>query len=327
MSPVLLVFLWVATVVVFAAVARRVLDVPLGAVRAALSAVLAVGVGLAVSDPLVAVGSGVAEGSLQVGISLVAALTFLVVAEILVPTGSWPSPLEWRRSVRRRSGRSRRYARILAIAVRHGLGPYLRFGSQSPAGEPQRRRRLAKSVRQAMEDGGVTFVKLGQLASTRPDLLPAEFIDEGQVRWGGVRGLIPRGRWSGREGLQGGVAHLLCDDGVGDLCSGEDVESEVAAAFGPFVVLLGQHRSDESDDAGSVGEDPDDVGAAADLAVEPLLGVVGPDLAPDGLGNPVKARMSARAASRCSATPGSLSVRASRTRSNWACTEAVSGWS
>ncbi len=178
MSFLLLVFLWVATVVVFAAVARRVLDVPLGAVRAALSALLAVGVGLAVSDPLVAVGSGVAEGSLQVGISLVAALTFLVVAEVLVPTGSWPSPLEWRRSVRRRSGRSRRYARILAIAVKHGLGPYLRFGSQSPAEEPQRRRRLAKSMRQAMEDGGVTFVKLGQLASTRPDLLPAEVIDE-----------------------------------------------------------------------------------------------------------------------------------------------------
>jgi len=74
--------------------------------------------------------------------------------------------------------RSRRYARILAIAVKHGLGPYPRFGSQSPAEEPQRRRRLAKSVRQAMEDGGVTFVKLGQLASTRPDLLPAEFVDE-----------------------------------------------------------------------------------------------------------------------------------------------------
>ena len=35
---------------------------------------------------------------------------------------------------------------------------------------------------------------------------------------------------------------------------------------------------------GAVGEDPDDVGAAADLAVEPLVGVVGPDLAPDLLG-------------------------------------------
>ena len=33
-----------------------------------------------------------------------------------------------------------------------------------------------------------------------------------------------------------------------------------------------------------LGEDPDDVGAASDLAVEPLVGVVRPDLAPDFLG-------------------------------------------
>ncbi len=32
------------------------------------------------------------------------------------------------------------------------------------------------------------------------------------------------------------------------------------------------------------GKDPDDVGAAADLAVEAFVGVVGPDLAPDLLG-------------------------------------------
>ena len=60
--------------------------------------------------------------------------------------------------------------------------------------------------------------------------------------------------------------HLL-DDGVDGLGPGENVESEVAAAFGPFVVLFGQYRAHESDDGGPVGEDPDDVGAAADLAV------------------------------------------------------------
>jgi hypothetical protein len=27
----------------------------------------------------------------------------------------------------------------------------------------------------------------------------------------------------------------------------EDVEAEVAAGFGPFVVLFGQHRADEAD--------------------------------------------------------------------------------
>ncbi len=178
MNPLLFAFFWVATVLVFAGIARRILDVPLGAVRAVLAACIAVAVGLSVSDPLVGVGSGVAEGSLQIGISLVVALTFLVVAEILVPTGSWPSPVEWRRSLRRRVGRSRRYAQIVSIAVRHGLGPYLRGGNRTAEQEPHRRRRLARSLRQAMEDGGVTFVKLGQLASTRADQLPAEFIEE-----------------------------------------------------------------------------------------------------------------------------------------------------
>ena len=43
---------------------------------------------------------------------------------------------------------------------------------------PEGRARLARSVRLAMEDGGVTFVKLGQVLSTRRDLLPAEFTAE-----------------------------------------------------------------------------------------------------------------------------------------------------
>lgn len=198
MNPLLYAFFWIVTVLVFAAIARRVLDVPLGAVRAGLAACVAVAVGLSVSLSLEGVGSPVAAMSLQIGISLIVALTFLVVAEILVPTGSWPSPVEWRGSLRRRVGRSRRYAQILSIAGRHGLGPYLRGGSRAAGEEPQRRRRLARSVREAMEDGGVTFVKLGQLASTRTDLLSAEFIEEfstlqDRVRpapWDAVRALL-----------------------------------------------------------------------------------------------------------------------------------------
>jgi len=106
-----------------------------------------------------------------------------------------------------------------------------------------------------------------------------------------------------------------------------DVEAEVAAGFGPFVVLFGQHSSDEANEGVAVGEDADDVGAAADFFVEPFLGIVGPDLAPDLLGNAVKANSSARAASRCWATFGSLSVSASSTRSYWATTDSASGWS
>ena len=40
-------------------------------------------------------------------------------------------------------------------------------------------------------------------------------------------------------------------------------------------MLFGEHRPDEADQRVAVGEDPDDVGAPADLLVEPLLGVVG----------------------------------------------------
>ena len=45
---------------------------------------------------------------------------------------------------------------------------------------------------------------------------------------------------------------------------------EVAAADEPLVVLLDQQRAGEADRAWVVGEDPDDVGAAADLAVDAL---------------------------------------------------------
>src|SRR4051812_40528339 len=41
--------------------------------------------------------------------------------------------------------------------------------------------------------------------------------------------------------------------------AGEEVEAEVAAAFGPFVVLFGQDGADEAGQGGAVGEDPDDV--------------------------------------------------------------------
>ena len=134
--------------------------------------------------------------------------------------------------------------------------------------------------------------------------------------------------WLGAERLETAVGRHLRNDGrVSDAGAGQDVEAEVAAAFGPFVMLLGEDGADEADQGVAAGEDPDDVGAASDPAVEPFLGVAGPDLAPELLGKLVNASTSARAASRCSATLGSLSWTASTRRSYWACTDAASGWS
>jgi hypothetical protein len=61
--------------------------------------------------------------------------------------------------------------------------------------------------------------------------------------------------------------------GSGDAGPGEDVEAEVAPTLGPLAVLLGQHGSDQAYQGVAIREDAHDVGAAADLAVEPLVGV------------------------------------------------------
>ena len=84
------------------------------------------------------------------------------------------------------------------------------------------------------------------------------------------------------------------------------LEAEVAASFGPFVGLFGEDGADETDDGVAVGEDADGVGAAADLPVESLVRVVGPDLLPESLGEGGDAKMSAWAASRCSWASGGL---------------------
>ena len=69
-----------------------------------------------------------------------------------------------------------------------------------------------------------------------------------------------------------GGSHLRWLLGSDGAAAGQDVEAEVAAAFGPFVGLFGQDGADEADDRVAVGEDPHDVGAPADLAIQALDG-------------------------------------------------------
>jgi ubiquinone biosynthesis protein len=111
-------------------------------------------------------------------IALLAGMVFLVIAETLVPSGSLPGPVYLLRATRRRMGRAGRYWQISRILARRGLLPYQRGGRRAELTTPEGRTRLACSLRLAMQDGGVTFVKFGQVLSTRRDLLPAEFITE-----------------------------------------------------------------------------------------------------------------------------------------------------
>jgi ubiquinone biosynthesis protein len=78
----------------------------------------------------------------------------------------------------RRRGLSR-YAQITGITVRHGFGPLLGLGQ--PAGEDAAAATAlpaARRLRQALEECGGMFVKLGQVLSTRADLLPAGVVAE-----------------------------------------------------------------------------------------------------------------------------------------------------
>lgn len=89
----------------------------------------------------------------------------------------------------------------------------------------------------------------------------------------------------GAEGHDRVGVHLA--SGVSDGANaraGEDVEAEIAASLGPFVGLLGEDAANEADHRVPVGEDADAVGSAADLSVQPLVGVVRPDLLPEVLG-------------------------------------------
>ena len=64
----------------------------------------------------------------------------------------------------------------MQIATKHGLGSFLRrFRTPSRL---QRGDVVAAHLREALSEGGVTFVKLGQTLATRADLLPEPFVRE-----------------------------------------------------------------------------------------------------------------------------------------------------
>ncbi|MFF2655295.1 ABC1 kinase family protein [Streptomyces sp. NPDC058045] len=121
-----------------------------------------------------------ALSTLQIPLALLAAMLTLVVLEVFVPYGSWARPWQAVRGLGDRVRRTRRSVQISRVFMRNGLGRVLRgrggwdramrpgpFGEQS-----------ARSARIALEECGGAMIKLGQLLSTRRDLLPPHFIEE-----------------------------------------------------------------------------------------------------------------------------------------------------
>ena len=155
--------LGVAVLAGLAVTSRRLLGLHVSATRmlvaAAVGYVAAALAGTAITEPV----DGAALGSALLGLAVLVAMVVLALAEAVLPSGPRSRGTG---GLRRRLGRTRRYVQVGALAVRART-----TARRSPAVR-------ARAVREALEQGGATFVKLGQLLSTRPDLLGPELMDE-----------------------------------------------------------------------------------------------------------------------------------------------------
>lgn len=177
------------TALLFGLLAQRLLGIRLGIVRL----LLAGGFALLVNGPLTVaflrdyqqrtptaaeIGPALAWAVLALATTILASMIFLAIIEALVPLGSLPPPLVWGRGLRARLARTRRYWQIVVIGLRNGLGPYVRDTRRRALDDSGSRRHLGIALRNTLNAGGVTFVKLGQILSTRRDLLPPEIVEE-----------------------------------------------------------------------------------------------------------------------------------------------------
>ena len=162
--------------------ARRLLDRSVGWMRSVVTAFIVFIVALPLTtwslDAAGVVRGGQVVAELPIAVSFfVVTLGWLfagVVVCIVTLEFAWPShglrnPIASVREAFRRRDRAKRYTQILSIASRHGVAL---FGA--PRTAP---RDLPTALVDAMNEAGVTFVKLGQVLSARDDLLPREFVD------------------------------------------------------------------------------------------------------------------------------------------------------
>jgi hypothetical protein len=166
--------------ILFGALARRLLGVEVGRVRRALSGLAGIGVGAVMSNAVTGGAWGIWNFIAYVifavlgTLAAVALLDFLVrpatVGHLRQSFGPVPHPM---RAARRRVARGRRYASIISAFRRHGLLSMLSGRNRETTVEHRhaRERRLGTQLSLALQEAGGVFVKLGQVLSTRPDVL------------------------------------------------------------------------------------------------------------------------------------------------------------
>jgi ubiquinone biosynthesis protein len=155
-------------------------------------------------------------------IGIPATMTAAVALDLLARPGSLaigeraglvtaPRPI---RAVRRRIAVFRRYRELVHLARREGFGVM----RSSPRDESQ-----AVRVRRVLEDAGGVYVKLGQIAATRVDLLPSELCEELAT----LQNRVPP---EPREGIAAVLAEELGD--IDDVFAEFDWEPLAAASIG-----------------------------------------------------------------------------------------------
>jgi len=163
-----------AVVFVLALLARRLLGLQGGLLRTLLCAVLGLAIGGTLIGPHLRTAADTAAlFPVMVGVQLLTTVVALLIVDAVLPRRS---PVAWLRDAQHRYSRARRYAQVSAIATRNGLVRQVR--ARPRPGDHERNLAFARSLRRTLEEAGVTFVKLGQLMSTREDLLLPEFIEE-----------------------------------------------------------------------------------------------------------------------------------------------------
>lgn len=100
----------------------------------------------------------------------------LVASEAIFPTRPLPNPIDVVRAALRQRKRTRRYLEILAIASRHGVGWLFHGGRARVEEQLSTSEERARAVVATLNDAGVSFVKLGQVLSTRRDLVPEPYL-------------------------------------------------------------------------------------------------------------------------------------------------------
>ena len=183
----------VLVLVLLGVLARQLLGVRMSTARIVIAGAVGLGAGVGFESRFVWAAEEYTPALIPVlfGVIVLVSVAVLVIAELVVPQGSMPSPSQWVPITRRALERHGRYAELLRIIARHRLLA-TRFAPAHTLAEQDEQRRQAQALKRALEEAGGAFVKLGQLLSTRPDVLPPIYLDV----LGTLQERVPPAPWS-----------------------------------------------------------------------------------------------------------------------------------